>query len=173
MPDDDWRNKIERGPDGRPLYWIKGMQQCDCGTPDEGRHIKYKWPCRYYRKPTDDDAAAAGTNQRGLGSKGGKKGGRGGRKGGRGGRGQFANLSEAQMAALALPNVGWATNADHGDGCYIHPHNKRPCGTRLGNSALAIVYNKSLAWKSPTYSSAAATSIMPRETTVCLISPLI
>ena len=85
----------------------------------------------------------------------------------------LAQMREAQMAALALPNVGWATNADHGDGCYIHPHNKRPCGTRLGNSALAIVYNKSLAWKSPTYSSAAATSIMPRETTVCLISPLI
>ena len=34
-------------------------------------------------------------------------------------------MREAQMAALALPNVGYATNADHGDGCSIHPAAKQ------------------------------------------------
>ena len=69
-----------------------------------------------------------------------------------------AQMRDAQMAAASLPNVGWATNADHGCGCAIHPHNKRPCGTRLGNSVLALVYNKSLPWKSPTYASSAAST---------------
>jgi sialate O-acetylesterase len=31
-----------------------------------------------------------------------------------------AMLREAQMAAMALPNVGYATNADHGWGCDVH-----------------------------------------------------
>ena len=63
-------------------------------------------------------------------------------------------MREAQMAAAKLPNVGWATNADHGDGCAIHPHDKRPCGTRLGNSAVSLIYKKQVTWKSPTYESA-------------------
>ena len=60
------------------------------------------------------------------------------------------------MTAVQMPNVGWATNADHGDGCAIHPHNKRFVGTRLGNSALAIIYNQSVSWRSPTYASSTA-----------------
>jgi hypothetical protein len=38
-------------------------------------------------------------------------------------RGQINSGSNAQgqMAALELPNVGYATNADHGMGCGIHP----------------------------------------------------
>ena len=30
-----------------------------------------------------------------------------------------------KLAALALPNVGYATNADHGAGCNIHPPGKQ------------------------------------------------
>jgi len=61
-------------------------------------------------------------------------------------------LREAQMAALKLPGkIGYATNADHGEGCNIHPRDKKPCGKRLGDSALALQYGKQIHWRSPTY----------------------
>mmetsp|Transcript_32415 Transcript_32415/g.39899 ORF Transcript_32415/g.39899 Transcript_32415/m.39899 type:complete len:559 (+) Transcript_32415:32-1708(+) len=58
---------------------------------------------------------------------------------------------EAQMSALKLPKVGYATNADYGAGCNIHPGKKMFCGKRLANSALALIYGKNIRWKSPTY----------------------
>ena len=63
-------------------------------------------------------------------------------------------LREAQMAALALPNVGFSTNADHGMGCTIHPAAKQYTSVRLARSALALHYKKDIAWRSPTYKSA-------------------
>ena len=48
-----------------------------------------------------------------------------------------------------LENVGYATNADHGAGCNIHPPPKQYCGYRLGNSALKIVYGLPEEWQSP------------------------
>ena len=63
-------------------------------------------------------------------------------------------MREAQMAALALPRVGYATNADHGDGCNIHPPSKQFCAKRLANAARAIVYGQPVQWRSPTYESA-------------------
>lgn len=63
-------------------------------------------------------------------------------------------LRDAQMAALALPMVGYATNADHGAGCNIHPPPKQFCGRRLGDSALALVYSSGASWRSPSYRSA-------------------
>ena len=69
----------------------------------------------------------------------------------------LAQMRQAQLAALALPRVAVATNADHGDGCYIHPHNKRPCGTRLGDTALHLVYGGE-SQKSPTYLSASGSA---------------
>lgn len=62
------------------------------------------------------------------------------------------------MAALSLPNVGYATNADHGMGCTIHPAAKQYVSERLANAALAIQYKKDLAWKSPTFRSSSASS---------------
>ena len=78
--------------------------------------------------------------------------------------------TNAQMAARTLPNVGYATNADHGAGCNIHPpakqitgpaatstrqrskkKEKKWCGTRLANSALALQYGHKVAWKSPSF----------------------
>lgn len=62
-------------------------------------------------------------------------------------------LRQAQMAALTLGGkTGYATNADHGDGCNIHPPPKQYCGARLGKSALALQYGKQIQWKSPSYS---------------------
>ena len=58
----------------------------------------------------------------------------------------IAEIRDAQMAAVALPNVGYATNADHGAGCNIHPPAKKFSGVRLGNSALALAYGKPVAW---------------------------
>ena len=71
-------------------------------------------------------------------------------------------MREAQMAALALPHVGYATNADHGDGCAIHPAAKQYCSVRLARSALAMHYNRTaIAWKSPSYKSATLLSVVP------------
>uniref|UniRef100_A0A7S3AGB6 Uncharacterized protein n=1 Tax=Haptolina ericina TaxID=156174 RepID=A0A7S3AGB6_9EUKA len=55
------------------------------------------------------------------------------------------------MAALKLPNVGYATNADHGAGCNIHPPPKQYCGARLGDSAASLVYKSATPWRSPTF----------------------
>ena len=63
-------------------------------------------------------------------------------------------MREAQMAALKLPNVGYATNADHGMGCNIHPAAKQYVSERLAASALAIRYGREALWKSPRYVSA-------------------
>merc|ERR1712070_964919 len=58
------------------------------------------------------------------------------------------------MTALELPNVGYATNADHGIGCTIHPKTKQFCGKRLGDSALGVHYGLDVHWRSPSYVSA-------------------
>jgi len=63
-------------------------------------------------------------------------------------------MREAQLTALELPHVGLVTNADHGNGCNIHPPAKQFVGERLGNAALALVNGQPLLWRSPSYSSA-------------------
>ena len=93
---------VPKGEDGKFLYWAPPMSLCGCGTPDEGRHIRYKWPCNLYRKDQD-----GGTGKGGRGTQGGGRGtgdgGRGkgkgkGKKGGKGGE-QTANFTEDQVAA--------------------------------------------------------------------------
>jgi len=64
----------------------------------------------------------------------------------------------AQLQALALPNVGYASGVDIGDSTgpfgSIHPRAKRVVGTRLARAALNLVYNASaLAWRGPTFKS--------------------
>jgi hypothetical protein len=80
-------------------------------------------------------------------------------------------IREAQMVALLVGvsgKVGYATNADHGAGCNVHPPTKQPCGIRLGNSALALQYNKTdIQWKSPSYAFASA-DIGEREASVAV-----
>ena len=63
-----------------------------------------------------------------------------------------AGMRHAQMSAAGLPNVGYATYADCGQGA-LHPTNKWRPGARLGNSALAIQFGKRVPWISPTYAS--------------------
>jgi len=66
-----------------------------------------------------------------------------------------------QMPALVLPKVGYATNADHGVGCNIHPPQKQYCAQRLAKSALALQYGEHIAWKSPTFKASTASASPP------------
>ena len=78
-------------------------------------------------------------------------------------------MREAQMSALdLLPNIGYATNADHGHGCDIHPPSKQHCGKRLGRSALALRYGHRIRWKSPSYDKSRRLSSTARTTTTTL-----
>jgi hypothetical protein len=72
--------------------------------------------------------------------------------------------TNGQMSALSLPNVGYATNADHGAGCNIHPPPKQYCAKRLAISALALVYNQKVMWKSPSFKSQTASASPPSVT---------
>jgi len=63
-------------------------------------------------------------------------------------------MRDAQLAALKLKKVGYATNADHGRGCNIHPPEKQYVGARLGDAALAIEYGQDILWRSPSYDGA-------------------
>ena len=64
---------------------------------------------------------------------------------------EIPKMRQIQMEAFhKLENVGFATNADHGGGCGIHPPSKQFVGRRLGNSALGQVYKQgSVLWESP------------------------
>jgi len=59
----------------------------------------------------------------------------------------------AQLAATALPNVGYATAMDLGDPSSpfgdIHPRDKQTVGWRLSLSALALTYGQKLQYKGP------------------------
>jgi hypothetical protein len=68
-----------------------------------------------------------------------------------------AGMRQAQMSGATLPNVGYATYADCGEG-FLHPTNKWRPGARLGNSALAIQFGKRVPWISPTYQSATSST---------------
>ena len=60
----------------------------------------------------------------------------------------IAEMRQYQLEPVSkLQKVAYATNADHGAGCNIHPPPKQYCGARLGASALALEYSLPIAWK--------------------------
>jgi sialate O-acetylesterase len=69
------------------------------------------------------------------------------------GNSQWAELRDAQLNTLSLPNTGMAVTIDIGDDKDIHPKNKQDVGKRLGLVALAKVYGKDIAYSGPQYSS--------------------
>ena len=73
----------------------------------------------------------------------------------------LAAMRDQQLASGTAVGKGfaYATNADYGAGNNIHPPYKQHVGQRLANAALSIVYGRPLNWRSPTYASAAATTI--------------
>jgi sialate O-acetylesterase len=65
----------------------------------------------------------------------------------------WAELREAQLMTLALPNTGMAVIIDIGEANDIHPKNKQDVGSRLALWALARTYAKRLVYSGPLYKS--------------------
>ena len=65
----------------------------------------------------------------------------------------WAELREAQLMALSLPNTGMAVIIDIGEADNIHPKNKKDVGRRLALLALAKTYGKDLVYSGPIYKS--------------------
>jgi sialate O-acetylesterase len=65
----------------------------------------------------------------------------------------WAELREAQLMTLALPNAGMAVIIDIGEARDIHPKNKQDVGKRLALWALAKTYGKKLTYSGPIYKS--------------------
>jgi len=65
----------------------------------------------------------------------------------------WAELREAQLMTLALPNTGMAVIIDIGEANNIHPKNKQDVGKRLALWALAESYGKELVYSGPIYKS--------------------
>ena len=68
----------------------------------------------------------------------------------------WAELREAQAAALVLPRTGMATAIDVGEAADIHPHNKQAVAHRLALAARRVAYgDKHLVASGPSYKSMA------------------
>jgi sialate O-acetylesterase len=65
----------------------------------------------------------------------------------------WAELREAQLMALSLPNTAMAVIIDIGEANDIHPKNKQDVGRRLALGALAIAYDFDLVYSGPIYKS--------------------
>lgn len=66
---------------------------------------------------------------------------------------EWAELREAQLLTLALPNTGMAVIIDIGEANDIHPKNKQDVGKRLAFWALAQTYGRKLVYSGPLYKS--------------------
>ncbi len=67
--------------------------------------------------------------------------------------GEAAELREAQMMTLSLPNTGMAVTMDIGNAGDIHPNTKQEVGRRLALWAIAKTYGNDLECSGPTYKS--------------------
>ena len=65
----------------------------------------------------------------------------------------WAELREAQLMMLSLPNTGMAVIIDIGEANDIHPKNKQDVGKRLALWALAKTYGEKLEYSGPLYKS--------------------
>jgi sialate O-acetylesterase len=65
----------------------------------------------------------------------------------------WAELREAQLMTLDVPNTGMAVIVDIGDAKNIHPKNKQDVGKRLALWALAQTYGKNVVYSGPLYQS--------------------
>ena len=69
-----------------------------------------------------------------------------------GGR-KWAEIREAQTAALTLPNTGMVVTIDVGEWDNVHPTNKQPVGERLALIAEANTYDLAVEWTGPLFQS--------------------
>ncbi len=65
----------------------------------------------------------------------------------------WAELREAQLMALRLPNTGMAVTIDIGEMFDIHPKNKQDVGRRLALAARKIAYGEDVVYSGPIYKS--------------------
>ncbi|MGD2175303.1 MAG: sialate O-acetylesterase [Candidatus Brocadiaceae bacterium] len=65
----------------------------------------------------------------------------------------WAELREAQLMTLALPNTAMAIIIELGEARDIHPKNKAPVGRRLALAALGTVYGEDIVHSGPIYKS--------------------
>jgi len=65
----------------------------------------------------------------------------------------WAELREAQLMTLTIPNTAMAVTIDIGDSENIHPQNKQEVGRRLALGALKVAYNKGIVHSGPLYDS--------------------
>jgi sialate O-acetylesterase len=65
----------------------------------------------------------------------------------------WAELRNAQLQTLALPNTGMAVATDIGDALDIHPRNKQDVGQRLALLALKNTYGQKVVCNGPIYQS--------------------
>lgn len=65
----------------------------------------------------------------------------------------WAELREAQLMALSLPNTGMAVTIDIGAADDIHPRNKQDVGQRLALAARKVAYGEDLVYSGPIYES--------------------
>jgi sialate O-acetylesterase len=69
------------------------------------------------------------------------------------GESDWAELREAQLMTLSLPNTGMAVTIDIGNADDIHPKDKQDVGKRLALNALATVYGQDIEYSGPIYKS--------------------
>ena len=65
----------------------------------------------------------------------------------------WAELREAQLMALDIPNTGLAVTIDIGNALDVHPKNKKDVGHRLALWALGTTYGKDIVYSGPLYDS--------------------
>jgi hypothetical protein len=69
------------------------------------------------------------------------------------GESKWAELREAQLMCLTLPQTGLAVTIDVGEADDVHPRNKKPVGERLAAWALATSYGKKGVFSGPLFKS--------------------
>ncbi|MEP6747374.1 MAG: sialate O-acetylesterase [Bacteroidota bacterium] len=69
---------------------------------------------------------------------------------------QWAELREAQLKALSVPNTGMAVAIDLGEWNDIHPDNKKDVGERLALVAQHVAYGENIVYSGPLYQSSVA-----------------
>jgi len=65
----------------------------------------------------------------------------------------WAELRDAQLSALSVPNAAMAVAIDLGEWNDIHPLNKKDLGERLALGALKLAYGKDIVYSGPIYQS--------------------
>jgi sialate O-acetylesterase len=67
----------------------------------------------------------------------------------------WAELREAQLKSLSVPNTGMVVAIDLGEWNDIHPDRKKPVGDRLALAAEHIAYGENIVYSGPIYQSSA------------------